>query len=312
MRIDRAVDHITIQAPAKLNLFFEVLGKRSDGYHEIETLMCPIDLYDTLSFRKEPNEQLKLQCESVPELGGPDRTDSDRTDPLEAGKFSLPSNQDNLVLQAVERLRRDASVTSGATLRLVKRIPIAAGLGGGSSDAAAALRAANEVWRLDRSAEDLSETAARLGSDVPFFLAEGPAICRGRGEIIEPLDDAVPLHFVLVRPPVGLSTADVYGVCRPSARPRRVDSLLDAFRKGDIAAVGRLLFNRLQPAAESLSPWITRLSREFSELGFLGHGMSGSGSSYFGLCRHAKEARHLARRLRARGAGSAYAVRSCR
>ncbi len=307
MRIERAAGQVTIQAPAKLNLFFEVLAKRSDGYHEIETLMCPIDLYDTLSFRKEPNEQLKLRCESVPEFGGTDRTDLAR-----AGKFSLPSNQDNLVLQAVERLRRDGSVTSGATLRLIKRIPIAAGLGGGSSDAAAALRAANEVWRLDRSVEDLSETAARLGSDVPFFLAEGPAICRGRGELVEPLDHVVPLHFVLVRPPVGLSTAAVYGVCRPSARPRRVDSLREAFRKGDIAAVGRLLFNRLQPAAESLSPWITRLSREFSELGCLGHGMSGSGSSYFGLCRHAKEARHLARRLRARGAGSVFAVRSCR
>jgi 4-diphosphocytidyl-2-C-methyl-D-erythritol kinase len=302
MQIHRSEMGMVVQAPAKLNLFFEVLGKRADGYHEIETLMCPVDLYDTIWFREEPGGRIRLSYGEVSGFWRPNRT----------WLSEVPDGPANLIVRAVELLQRRAGVPSGAELRLVKRIPTAAGLGGGSSDAAAALVAANAGWRLDWSMSQLSELAGELGSDVPFFLANRPAICRGRGEQVEPLTGLGELHFVIVRPPQGLSTRDVYQACRPAAQPRRLAPLLGAFASGDGKRMGGLLFNRLQPAAESLSPWIDRLRRKFTEMDCLGHGMSGSGTSYFGLCRHARHALRVARRLLSCGVGSVFAVRSCR
>ncbi len=302
MRIHRSAVDLVIQAPAKLNLFFEVLAKRSDGYHEIETLMCPIDLYDTLHFQEDPNGELELRCRRVFGASGP----------CGRGLGEVPEGPKNLVMQAVELVRRRSGVCRGAKLRLVKRIPAAAGLGGGSSDAAAALVAANEGWRLGRSREELAHWAAELGSDVPFFLAGGPAICRGRGERVTPLTGLGELHFVVVRPPAGLSTAAVYGACRAAEQPQTVWPLVEALRQGDWKQAAARLLNRLQPAAEALSPWVKRLQQEFAQLDFLGYGMSGSGTSYFGLCRHARQARRSARRLEAYSLGSVFAARSCR
>jgi 4-diphosphocytidyl-2-C-methyl-D-erythritol kinase len=302
MRISRAAEGLVVHAPAKLNLFFEVLGKRADGYHEIETLMCPIGFYDSLYFREEPSGRLELKCEAVAGSAGTDGN----------GPSKLPQGRDNLVLRAVELLRERAGVASGASLRLVKRIPVAAGLGGGSSDAAAALVAANQGWRLGWPTVELVSLAAELGSDVPFFLAGGPAICRGRGEQVARVEGFGALRFVVVCPPAGLLTAAVYGACQPAAKPQPLSPLVDALRRGDMQRAGRLLLNRLQPAAASLSPWIGRLQGEFGRWDFLGHGMTGSGTSYFGLCRHARHARRIAGRLRASRLGSVFAVRSCR
>ncbi len=301
MYVHRSAAEVVVRTPAKLNLFFEVLAKRDDGYHEIETLMCPIDLYDTLYFTKETSGQVNLQCERAPGVSTPDGNKLDE----------LPQGRDNLAVRAVELLREQKGILSGATLRLVKRIPTAAGLGGGSSDAAAALVAANEGWAIGLSQSELAELAARLGSDVPFFLAGGPAVCRGRGERVEPVGCAEVLNFVVVRPPVGLSTAAVYDAVRPTQEPRSLAPMLEAFSQGDINEIGRLLWNRLQGAAEKFSPWIERLQREFEREDFLGHRLSGSGTSYFGLCRHATHARRVARRLQANGADSVFAVRNC-
>ncbi len=304
MQMHRSGAQWVVQAPAKLNLFFEVLAKRDDGYPEIETLMCPITLYDTLYFREEPSGQVSLKCDWA---FGASASDGNELD-------ALPQGRDNLAVRAVALLRDRIGVRGGAALRLVKRIPVAAGLGGGSSDAAAALAIANHAWGLRLSQSELAEVAAQLGSDVPFFLAGGSAVCRGRGERVEPVTGAGAgsLHFVVVRPPCGLSTAVVYGACRPARQPQSVVPLLRALSQGNIDEVGRLLFNRLQPAAAELSPWIERLQNEFAREDFLGHGMSGSGTSYFGLCRHARQARRVANRIKANGACSVFAVRSYR
>jgi 4-diphosphocytidyl-2-C-methyl-D-erythritol kinase len=291
---------LEVLAPAKLNLFLEILGKRSDGFHEIETLMYPIGLYDTLVFGDDPDGQVNLTCQQAAGEGS--------GSPAPSAAEALPAGADNLVVRAVELIRRRLGVTKGARLRLIKRIPLAAGLAGGSSDAAAALFAANRVWRLGLTREELAALAAELGSDIPFFLHGGPAVCRGRGEIIEPTHGLGELHFVVARPPAGLSTADVYRACRPSDQAKRVGGLIGALRRGSLAGAAGCLHNGLQAAAESLSPWIARLSREFGWLDFLGHRMSGSGTSYFGLCRHARHARRLAALLRARGVGRVYAV----
>jgi 4-diphosphocytidyl-2-C-methyl-D-erythritol kinase len=196
-------------------------------------------------------------------------------------------------------------------MRLVKRIPSAAGLGGGSSDAAAALRAANIVWHLGWPDSRLAEIGAELGSDVPLFFADGPAVCRGRGEKVAAVAGLGSLSFVLVRPPAGLSTAAVYGVCRRADRPLALGPLLSALARGDLAAAGRLLFNRLEEAARGMSPWVRRLLEELAAMDCLGYGMSGSGTCCYGLCRHARHARRAAGRLQARGLGMAWAVGGC-
>jgi 4-diphosphocytidyl-2-C-methyl-D-erythritol kinase len=301
VRVRRSAVNVVVETPAKLNLFFEVLTRRADGYHEIETLMCPIDLYDTLRFREDPDGQLGLQCERVTgSVGG------GHPEPIE-----VPEGPENLAWRAVELLRRRAGIGRGARLRLVKRIPTAAGLGGGSSDAAAALVAANLGWKLGWSREALARLAAELGSDVPFFLAGGPALCRGRGELIEPVADSLALHCVVIRPPEGLATAAVYAACRPARRAESPRPLLKALQQGDLRRAGRLLHNRLSPAAEELSPWVRRVREALARMDLPGHLMSGSGTACFGLCRDARHARRAARRLRATGLGTVFAVRSC-
>jgi 4-diphosphocytidyl-2-C-methyl-D-erythritol kinase len=299
MHLHRSGEGLIIQAPAKLNLFFEVLGKRDDGFHEIETLVYPINLCDTLHFQATSHDELTFACVASGGAWGPWAT----------GIAEVPGGRENLVVRAVDRLRQRAGVSHGAAMRLIKRIPSAAGLGGGSSDAAAALLAANDAWRLGWTTAELAQLGAELGSDIPLFFAPGPAVCRGRGEKVTPLAQVpASLNFVVVRPPAGLSTAAVYGVCRVPQTPQRVEPLLDALIRGDLAAAGRRMFNRLEPAAASLSPWIALLQEELGRESCLGQQMSGSGTCYFGLCRSAIHARQVARRLQARGLGLAYAV----
>jgi 4-diphosphocytidyl-2-C-methyl-D-erythritol kinase len=190
-------------------------------------------------------------------------------------------------------------------------------MGGGSSDAAASLLLANQLWKLGRSRAQLSEVASEIGSDVPFFLHDGPAICTGRGEVVEPIAPLPPLHFIVVKPPVGLGTANVYRAladghesslaeCRP-----RIDALIEHARRGDWQNVGRWMVNRLESAAATLCPWIGRLRHLFHNFDVAGHQLTGSGTAYFGLCRSGRQARRLAGMLRSQRIGYVYPVFSC-
>ncbi|HJN07705.1 MAG: 4-(cytidine 5'-diphospho)-2-C-methyl-D-erythritol kinase [Pirellulaceae bacterium] len=303
---------IRIDCSAKLNLFLEVLGKRDDGFHEIETIMSAVSLYDSLYFFSNSTGNLRLSCQWASGLEGHKRTsESGISDCL----GELPQHSDNIVWKAVERLRNDAGIEAGATIRLVKRIPAMAGLGGASSNAAAALLAANRVWQLDWSQARLERLAAELGSDVPFFLANrspgsAMAVARGRGERIEGLTGMTKLHFVVVRPPTGLSTPRVYGHCLPAEQPASLSQRVRALRDGNPARVGAQLFNRLQSTATELSPWIEKVCTAFTRLDCLGHAMSGSGTSYFGLFRSARHAARHAVRLRATGLGYVFTTRT--
>ena len=308
MYLRRIGSRVLVHTPAKLNLFLEVLSRRADGFHEIETLITAIGVFDTLTFTPSDDGDLSLECHWAygwrawqrAAFGG-------------EAMGEVPVTPENLVLRAVERLRQRAGVELGGTLQLVKRIASAAGLGGASSDAAAALLAANDAWELGWSRAQLESVAAEIGSDVPFFLATGQfgpgaALCRGRGEQIEPISVLGPLHFVVVRPPEGLGTAAVYRQCRPAEQPADVAPLVSALRAGRLADVGRRMVNRLQEPAARLSGWIGRLQHLFEQNDCVGHQMSGSGSSYFGLCRHQHQARRLAARLRAASVGAVYAA----
>ncbi len=299
MNVDRLAASAIVRAPAKVNLFFEVLTKRSDGFHEIETLMAPISLYDTLVATADPTGRISLDCRwAAPGDGA-----------ASAAAFgTLPDVEHNLVYRAVELLRARAGVEQGIHVELVKRIPTSAGLGGGSSDTAAALLAADAVWNLGWKRAALAELAAELGSDGPFFFAGGAAICRGRGERVQAVPGLGGIHCVVVRPPAGLSTAEVYGKCRVPSEPRHVEPLVAALRRGNVLRLGNLLHNRLAEAAETLSPWVARIRREVAAQDCLAGHLSGSGLAYFGVCHHAQHARRVARRLRSRGIGQVYAV----
>jgi len=290
-----------LRAPAKLNLYLRVLGRRPDGYHEIETLLARIDLADELTLEAHPRA-LELSC----------------SDP------ALSCGDDNLIMQAAHRLQAATGTRHGARIHLLKRIPVAAGLGGGSSDAAAILLGLNELWGLRLSRERLSELAAQVGSDVPFFLAEAPfAIGRGRGELIEPIAQAQPFAFVLVVPPERLSTKDVYAGSQfdpsTSAQDRipsgvegfdltapkpSVSIVAHALRNGSPRELAQGLWNDLEPEAIRRCPVIRNIQTCMRESGCLGTLVSGSGSSAFGLCRDAAHAQVVAAQVRQRAASS--------
>jgi len=296
-----------VHAPAKLNLFLDVLGRRDDGYHELATLMLPIRLYDSLSFESLPADKGRPGAIEF-SLRGFESVDG------------IPADASNTVVRALELLRQRSGCDRGARVELFKRIPNAAGLGGGSSDAAAVLNVANQSWGLDWGREKLASLAAELGSDVPFFLEPGAAICRGRGEQVERIAPTVPLEVVIVKPPTSLATAEVYrtldrlpaGNGDSAGRAERcLASLSSALRRGTISDLEQWMGNWLQAAAAVLSTWIGRVQAAFTELDFLGHQLSGSGSAYFGVCRHARHARRLATVLKSRQLGLVYVTRSC-
>ncbi len=295
MLVRSAADRVEIQAPAKLNLFLEILAKRPDGFHEIETLMSPIGLYDSLSFLATESAEIRLDAGWAAGLALGDSTE------IEA-LGDLPPPEKNIVYKAAALLQQRSGCGRGAEIRLIKRIPSAAGLGGASSDAAAVLVAANIAWELDFSRERLAELAAELGSDIPFFLGNGSAICRGRGERIEEVGP-IHLHVVVVRPPVGLSTPQVYKHCRPAGTPGCVHALQSGLRRGNWQEIQSALVNRLEEPAAQLTPWIGRLRKEFENAGCIAQQMSGSGSSYFGICENARHARRVASRLRSKNLG---------
>lgn len=253
------MSELTLTAHAKINLTLEVLGRRGDGFHEIRSVMQRISLADTLHIR--PARELSLTC-SEPALEGPD----------------------NLVWRAATLLRETCAATAGAALRLDKRVPVAAGLGGGSSDCAAALIGLNELWQLRLSIERLRDLGARLGSDVPFFLLEtGCALAEGRGERLTALAPLPERWLVLAKPVVGISAGAVYGALTESAWSdgRRTTVWLDDARQnGTVPAP----FNALELAALAVEPSAVRARDALIQAGADAPVMSGSGSTYFALC----------------------------
>ena len=269
-----------VLAPAKINLYLEVLGRRPDGFHAIDTVMLAVDLFDELSVLPTADGDIRLVCD----------------DP------ALSVGPDNLVIKAAALLRQTTGATSGATMRLMKRIPWAAGLGGGSSDAAAALAGLNDAWRTGLRDVELAVLGAQLGSDVPYFLATPAARCTGRGEVVEPVPVGAAFDIVLAKPPMGLNTAEVYkrhaaiAAAEPYT-PGDPAELLRALAAGDIEQLGRSLHNRLQRPAMELAPPVEALYRRLQQSGAAGHLMTGSGSCLFALCRDEREAMQVAHDL---------------
>jgi 4-diphosphocytidyl-2-C-methyl-D-erythritol kinase len=243
---------IELEAPAKLNLWLEVHGRRPDGYHEIDTFLTEIDLADTVRLRTASSISLTVEGRAA------------------------PADATNLAWHAA------AALGVGARIHLVKRVPAGAGLGGGSSDAAAVLKGLDRLYRLRLPRERLMEVAASLGADVPFFLHGGTARCRGMGERVEPCPGGSGRGFVLVVPEVAMSTASVYGALGTGLTGKRQNANVFGRKYFGREGPGRApYFNRLQAAAEGLDPRLREVREKAEGLWGTAFTLSGSGSSYF-------------------------------
>jgi 4-diphosphocytidyl-2-C-methyl-D-erythritol kinase len=276
---DLPKNSLTISCPAKLNVFLEIHGKRSDGYHELETVMLRTSLTDQLTIRNSDSGALTLRF-------------SDATpDALRAG---VPLDETNLILRAAESVRRRLGHSPGAEFLLHKRIPPQSGLAGGSSNAAAALLLCRQLWKAPVSDAELHEIAASLGSDVNFLLSGNrAAVCRGRGELIEPITLRRRLYFVAVRPRRGNSTAEVF---RATSLPGQTVSSFQVVQNLTGVSEGpldHLIVNRLTAAARKLNPEMDALMTRLQNAARRPVFMSGSGSTVFVVAGTAQQAAEL-------------------
>lgn len=281
-----------VSSPGKLNLFLEVLGRRDDGFHELETVMVRCSLADTLTFRRRSDDQIRLTLTE-----GSVNADS------------FPLDDSNLIVKAAKSLQQEAALNLGADIRVHKRIPSEAGLAGGSSNAAFTLLALRELWNASLTDDDLHQLAAELGSDINFFVANCRAArCTGRGEIVEPLIWNRHLYAVLARPAPGNSTPEIFRRLQLPNAPRSSAALLAAAgarskisvtaddkhhptAPATAAQLSKNVFNRLTEVAREINPAMSDLlDRLECTCGVPAH-MTGSGSTCFVLTPSHRQAR---------------------
>lgn len=253
---------ITLAAPAKVNLTLDILGKRADGYHELESVMQQITLFDFITLRRiEPG--LQLHC----------------SHPL------VPEGEDNIAYQAAQLMLEKLDSSAGLEITIEKNIPVGAGLAGGSTDAAAVLMGINTLMEMNLSLPELMTAGSQLGSDIPFCIQGGTALARGRGELLTPLPAGPVLQLVLVKPDFFLSTAEVYRRFRLEKLEQRpgLDAFLAAWTQYDMINMAESMVNVLETVTLSLCPEIQTIKQELIDNGALQAVMSGSGPTVFGV-----------------------------
>lgn len=272
---------LTLSANAKINLTLDILGTREDGYHEVAMIMQEISLHDTLSMGKI-NQGISL------------------TIAIEGQQGTLPADESNLCWQAAALVQKEYNLQEGVEIHLIKRIPMAAGLAGGSADAAAVLKGMNHLFRLGMTEARLCELGARLGSDIPFCIMGGTMLATGRGEVLTRLPSFPRLSVVLAKPPVGVSTAWAYKTYDAGYDGPHPDNeaMLEAIHGGDAHKAASLLCNVLEGVTETEHPVIADYKRLMMEHGAMASMMSGSGPTVFGLVREKQQAWHLADTLK--------------
>jgi 4-diphosphocytidyl-2-C-methyl-D-erythritol kinase len=251
------------KAPAKINLSLDVLHRREDNYHEVEMVMTMIDLADRLEMSELPRDTIIISSQ--------------------AGY--IPLDEKNLAFKAAKLIKERYKVKQGVYIHLDKKVPVSAGLAGGSSDAAAALRGLNRLWNLNIAMEDLQRLGGELGSDVPFCVSGGTAIARGRGEILKPLGSPPQCWVVLAKLPISVSTADIYGKLKADHIKNRPDTagVLKAIKEQNFSSLCGSIGNVLEEVTLRLYPEVRYLKECMLRLGAEGVLMSGSGPTVFGL-----------------------------
>ncbi|OOP54876.1 MAG: 4-(cytidine 5'-diphospho)-2-C-methyl-D-erythritol kinase [Candidatus Brocadia carolinensis] len=236
---------ITIAAPAKINLFLEILGKRPDGYHEIETVMQGISLYDYIHMENH-DKDIEFTCSNP----------------------KLTVGEDNLILKAVRLFQKASGISRGVKIHLDKRIPVGAGLGGGSSDAVATLSGLNRLWQVGYDETKLISLAEKLGSDTPFFVFGNTAICKGRGEVVTPYNLPVKYHYIVIYPKFEVSTATVYKNFKIvlTKNLKDVSFFLQSLASGNPEQLGACLYNRLEDVVFKLYPEIEKIKKNIGKV----------------------------------------------
>ena len=256
------MNSIELQSSAKINLSIDIVGKYADGYHEVEMILQEIDLYDNINIEKR-NENIEVDC-SVP---------------------FLPSDERNLAYKAASVFFSYTGIRGGAGITLDKRIPVSAGLGGGSSNAACVLAGLNILYEAGLTHREMESLSCDIGSDVTFFIKGGTALCKRRGDMVEPIETEIILDLLIIKPDIAVSTKEIYGAFdfnNIAVRPQTMN-LIDALRANDSITVSRNLVNVLENVTLKIFPEIRELKNRLLELGALNALMSGSGSSVFGI-----------------------------
>ena len=268
------IDKTTQRAYAKINIGLDVLRRRADGYHEVKMIMQTVDIYDELVLerRKQPGIELRM----------------DNSD--------LPSGGDNLICRAADLLFREKEITGGVNISLTKRIPIAAGMAGGSADAAAALRGLNELFDMGYSLKELQALGVGLGADIPYCLAGGTMLSEGIGEILTPLPAPPAAHLVIAKPDINVSTAFVYGNLHADrlAWHPDIDGMIAALQKGDLDGITGRLGNVLETVTVKAHPVIEQIRELLRKQGAENALMSGSGPTVFGIFKEKETAARAA------------------
>ncbi|MEG0471190.1 MAG: 4-(cytidine 5'-diphospho)-2-C-methyl-D-erythritol kinase [Solibacillus sp.] len=251
-----------VKAPAKINLTLDVLYKRPDNYHEVEMIMTTVDLADRIGLETRKDGQIKI---------------------VSADRF-VPDDNRNFAYQAAELLKNTYGLSEGVTITIEKQIPIAAGLAGGSSDAAATLRGLNELWNLNLSLDELAEHGAKIGSDVSFCVYGGTALATGRGEKIKELPVPPTCWVILAKPKIGVSTADIYGGLKvDQIEHPNTAQMMKAIENNDYPLLCASLGNVLESVTFNLYPEVVTIKEQMQRFGADAVLMSGSGPTVFGL-----------------------------
>ncbi len=254
-----------MKAPAKINLSLDVLHKRSDGYHEVNMVMTTIDLADRVELTDLYSDTIQI---------------------ISHNRF-VPDDERNLAYQAAKLLKEKLGVRRGVAISITKHIPVAAGLAGGSSDAAATLRGLNKLWGLGLSLDELAEIGAEIGSDVLFCVYGGTAVARGRGEKIEHIPAPPPCWVILAKPTIGVSTADVYrNLQLQSVHHPDVDGMVAAIKEKNYEKICALAGNVLESVTLNMHPEVAQIKEQMKRFGADVSLMSGSGPTVFGLIQH--------------------------
>ena len=281
---------LTIEARAKINLTLDILGQRPDGYHEVEMLMQSVGLSDTITLKKAETEGVFLTC-SLP---------------------GLPVDEKNLAYRAARLFLDQYQLKEGVEIALEKRIPMAAGLAGGSADAAAVLRGMALLFSTNTELEELCRMGAMLGSDIPFCICGGTMLATGRGEKLTEVTDLPECWVVLAKPPADVSTAWVYQKYDEQPAEKRPDTekMLQALEKNDLYSVSRLLCNVLESVTIRRYPEIQMYKERMDANGALASLMSGSGSTVFCLTDEEETARNIAEDLRSHTAAKVFVTKT--
>ncbi len=266
------------KAPAKINLTLDVIGKRDDGYHEVEMIMTTVDLSDRLSFQSLEGDQIILESNSG----------------------IVPNDERNLVYRAAQLVKKEYNLKKGVHIYLEKNIPVAAGLAGGSSDAAATLRGLNRLWRLGLSTEQLLVLGEKIGSDVPFCILGGTALATGRGEKLEPIASPPSAWVILAKLPMGVSTSDVYGGLNLDNVIKHPDTkmMITALEDKNYPLMTHLLSNVLEEVTFELYPKVKQLKEQMKLFGADGVLMSGSGPTVYAIVNKESKVKRIYNALR--------------